>query len=195
MVSNETQSRSAENPMSLRDLGGVIKRFNRNTTWVATGLLGSVIFAAAMVAIRDHHDQTKYITSQATQNTNAHFSDSSPAAISDQKDSNEKSTNEIVSEQARSLDGGITPPTNHVEANVSSWSQVLGKDFARVIRAKIHNIRVRSSVRHAYVDVKARLIALWHQSLQDKKSPGWILSSSSNKWRNKRISYTAATSH
>ena len=44
-----------ELPSALSDTYKVIRRLNRNTTWVATGLLGSVVFAALMVALQERH--------------------------------------------------------------------------------------------------------------------------------------------
>src|SRR5258708_38917184 len=32
---------------------GMIRRFNRDTVWLATGVLGTVIFAAVMVAVQE----------------------------------------------------------------------------------------------------------------------------------------------
>jgi hypothetical protein len=43
------------------------------------------------------------------------------------------------------------------------------------------------------VDVKMRLIALWHQSLQREKSRGWTAFSNSNKWERRKVGYTAET--
>ena len=61
----------------------------------------------------------------------------------------------------------FTPETNHTNAqpNKSSSLPEHWQDSARVIRPKIHNLRNRSSVAFRSVDVKRRLIELWHQSL------------------------------
>ena len=53
MESHQPELDDHEDPASLSRKYNVIKRFNRNTTWVAAGLLGSVIFAALMVAFLD----------------------------------------------------------------------------------------------------------------------------------------------
>jgi hypothetical protein len=139
-------------------------------------------------------------------------------------DSNRKGTGEITSRQATSADRGftvispqknpfqrmetaastqapvdaLTPAKNHpdVQTNATSWSPAQQPDSARVIRSKIPNLRYRPFVRHRLVDVKMRLIALWHQSLMpSEKSRGWTLFSNSNQWRRKKISYTAETGH
>ena len=74
-------------------------------------------------------------------------------------------------------------------------TQVNRPHFARVIRTRTPQERHKSFGPLRDVDVKTRLIALWHQSLRREKSPGWTLSSNSHKWRQKKIGYTAATSH
>jgi hypothetical protein len=62
-------------------------------------------------------------------------------------------------------------PSPDLQANATSWSSAHPYDFARMIRSKIHNIRHRSSARLRLVDVKMRLIALWHQSLARSQRP------------------------
>ena len=52
----------SEPPVALASALKAIARLNRNTTWVATGLLSSVIFAAVMVAVRDPHPETDDVT-------------------------------------------------------------------------------------------------------------------------------------
>jgi hypothetical protein len=51
-------------------------------------------------------------------------------------------------------------------------------------------------VRPRFVDVKMRLIALWHQSLvRTERSRSWTLFSNSNKGERKKVGYTAETNH
>jgi hypothetical protein len=92
----------------------------------------------------------------------------------------------------------FTPEINHadVQANENSWSPAHSQDPVRAILPKIPNVRYRSSVRPRFVDVKMRLIALWHQSLaRSEKSRTWTAFSNSNKRDRKKVSYTAATNH
>src|SRR6202011_3665840 len=98
--------------------------------------------------------------------------------------SNEKSTGEITAEQAPSIDSGLTPKINHpdVQANAPSWSHT-----------KIPNVRLRSSMHPRHVDVKTRLIALWHQSLRHQKISRQDAVSNSNKGARKKVGYTAET--
>jgi hypothetical protein len=175
----------------------VFRRLNRDTTLVATGLLGAVIFAALVLALLEYHPKADDLTMEASQTTGSGLLNADPFALGNVAGSNGQSTTEITSQQAMSVDREFTPEIKllDVQANATSWSAANRPDSARVIRPKIPDVKYRSSVRPRYVDVKTRLIALWHQSLRGEKSRGWTLFSNSNKWQRKKISYTAATSH
>jgi hypothetical protein len=110
---------------------------------------------------------------------------------------NEKSTGEITAGQAPSIDSGLTPKINHpdVQANATSWSPSQRPDSVHAAHTKTPNVRHRSSMHPRYVDVKTRLIALWHQSLRHEKSRGGTLFSNSNKGARKKVGYTAETRH
>ena len=111
--------------------------------------------------------------------------------------SNEKSTGEITAGQASSFDGRSTPKIDHpdVKANATSWSPSQRPVSAHAAHTKIFNVRLRSSKYPRYVDVKTRLIALWHQSLPHRKSRSRTLFSNSNKGGSKKVGYTAETRH
>jgi hypothetical protein len=111
--------------------------------------------------------------------------------------SNENSTSEITAGQAPSSDSELTLKINQpdVQANATSWSPSQRPHAAHAAHTKILNVRVRSSKHSRYVDVKTRLIALWHQSLRHEKSHGGKLSSNSNRRQRKKSSYTAETRH
>ena len=175
----------------------VIRRLNRDTTLVATGLLGAVIFAALVLALLEYHPKADDLTMEASQITGGGLLNANRSALGNVAGSNGQSTTEITSQQAMSVDHEFTPEIKHpdVQANATSWSPANRPDFARVVRPKIPDVKYRSPVRPGYVDVKTRLIALWHQSLRGEKSRGWTLFSNSNKWQRKKINYTSATSH
>ena len=138
------------------------------------------------------------LTGETRQTTGDILPNGTPVADSEVMGSNEKSTGQITSKEATSVDRELIPKINHpdVQANVSSSSPAHQPDPARVIRPKIPSVRYRTSMRPRLLDVKMRLIALWHQRFaRDEKSRGWTLFSNSNKLRRKKISYTAATSH
>lgn len=198
MALHEPRLQTPENPVPLTGISKVIKRFNRNTTWVATGLLAPVIFAAVMVALQERHAKADHFTKEERQSTGDLLLDANPAAISDVVDSNEKSTGEITSGQATSVDRGLTPEINHpdMQANASLGSPAPQQHSARVIQPNHLSIRHRLSVRPRFVNVKMRLIALWHQSLErSEKSRTWTVFSNWNKAEKKKVSYTAETSH
>ena len=68
------------------------------------------------------------------------------------------------------------------QANASPEPPIHRHDLARVIAPKIHKIRHRSAARLRFVDVKTRLIELWHQSLaQSQQSRNRTVFSESNK--------------
>jgi hypothetical protein len=112
--------------------------------------------------------------------------------LSSVMDSNEKSTGEITAGQAPSIDTRLTPEIIHpdVQANAASWSPSERQDSAHSAHTKIFNVRLRSSKHPRYVDVKTRLIALWHQSLRHQTSRGGTMYSNS-----KKVGYTAETRH
>jgi hypothetical protein len=194
MELNRSESNDHEDPTSLTRSYNVIKKFNRNTTWVASGLLGSVFFAALMVALQDRRVKSDEPSVEESQSAGELTPTFNPAAFTNSTSTNDKQIGEVVSEQPTNLNSGVAPVINQLDAkpDVTAQTQVSGKDSAPAANERIRH--VRSSVRSKYVGVKARLIALWHQSTQRKKSPGWTLSTNSKADRKKKVSYTAATS-
>ena len=141
MALQEPRLQTTENPVPLTGISKAIKRLNRNTTWVATGLLAPVIFAAVMVTLQERHAKADDLTKEERQTTGDLLLNANPAAISDVVGSNKKSTGEISSGQATSVGRGLTPEINHpdVQANASSWSPAHSQVPARAILPKIPN--------------------------------------------------------
>ena len=137
----------------------------------------AVIFAALVLAVLECHPKADDLTKEASQTTGSLLLNANPVTPSNVMDPDRKSISELTSGQATSVDHGLNPEINHpdVQANISSSSPAHGPDSAQVIRSKIPNVRYRTFVRHRIVDVKTRLIALWHQSLQREKSRAWTL--------------------
>jgi hypothetical protein len=98
----------SEPPVALASALKAIARLNRNTTWVATGLLSSVIFAAVMVAVRDPHPETDDVKNVPQQFKSDLLPNANPAADFSVAGSTEKSAGEITSGQATSVDFGFT---------------------------------------------------------------------------------------
>ena len=111
--------------------------------------------------------------------------------LSSVMDLNEKSTGETTAGQAPSIDTRLTPEIIHpdVQANATSWSPAQRQGSAHSAHPKIFNVRLRSFKHPQHIDVKTRLIALWHQSLRHQKSSDRVFSNS------KKAGYTAKTRH
>jgi hypothetical protein len=45
----------------------IIKGFNRDTVWLATGVLGSLVFAALMLAVQEYHPTNVHPTGESVQ--------------------------------------------------------------------------------------------------------------------------------
>ena len=182
---NALPLQTREYPAALPSIRNVMQRFNRNTMWVATGLLGTMIFAALVLAAQEHHSIPADVAEKEMPTSGEILLNANPVALSEGIGLSGKSTGEITSGQ-----------TIDVKANGNSWSPAQRQESARVIRPKILNVRYRLSMRPRFVDVKTRLLALWHQSLaRSEKSRTWTLFSNSNKERKKKVSFTGETIH
>ena len=206
-----------ENSIFLPDTNDVIRKFNRETRWVATGVLGSVVFAGLMLAlmVQERYPNAVDSAEEAVQaggnlSLNTNVSTLAKNVVFTKK----SSIGEIAQGQASTVDQAplkifshentssqmeaatstptpvvaFTPEIDHhgVQANASSW----------IPAHSLPQVRSRSSVRPRFVDVKMRLIALWHQSLmRSEKTSSWTLSSNLKKANRKTVSYTAQASH
>jgi hypothetical protein len=188
---------SVLNALALDGTLNVMRRFNRNTMVVATGLLGTAIFAALVLAVQEYLPRPAEVAEKAMQTSGKVLPNVNPVGLSEVAGLSGKSTGKISSEQATSVDDGFTPEINHaaLQANLSSWSPAQRHDSARVIRPTIANVRHRPSTRLRFVDMKMWFLALWHHGLpRAEKSRGWT-QWNSNKERRKKVSYTAETTH
>jgi hypothetical protein len=195
----------------------VLRRFTRDTEWVAVGLLGAVFFVALAFAalVPERYPKTADPTKEASQAKPGSSLNADALALFRVVDLNAKrSTSEVTSGAATHVDQRITENSSKTNlagmeagaastpspalvsspeigrtiarANASNWSP----DSARVIRARILQERYRSTGRLRAVDVKMRLIALWHQSLlRSEKARGWATFSNLN--RRKKAAYAA----
>ena len=181
----------------------VLRRYDRQTMWVASGLLICTILAAVVVAVQeqeknaaDHATAENLISDAAAVNAN-------PTALPDVRSVNAVSANnemslgqtisvkrtDIVISPGKSSSpltespesslipvSALTSETYQPEtqADTSPMSPVQRKDTAPVIRPSIRNLRHRQHGR-LRLDVKSRLIALWHESLARSQHPGaWV---------------------
>ena len=193
----------------------VIRRFNRDTAWLATGVLGTVIFAALMIAVRER--QLK-----ATQAERDLLLNANPATVASVVAKSSNANGKMTPGPGSSVDHAFTetPPQeipssqmepaastpvlaltpevnrNDAQANPDAGPLADRQDSARAIGPKARNASNRSSVASRYVDVKRRLIELWHQSLaKSEKSRSWTAFSNLNRGAKKKAAYTAETNH
>jgi hypothetical protein len=191
----------------------VFRRFNRETEWLAGGLLGVVLFAALAFAflVPERYLRTADLTTEGSQAKSGSLVNADAARLLRIVDLNAKiPANEVASGTATLVDQRISTNSSKetlsgIEAGAASTSppvavlspaiaQAHGNtsspDSARVIGARIPKERYRSSGRPRIFDVKMRLIALWHQSLlRSEKARSWAIFSNLN--RRKRAGYTA----
>jgi hypothetical protein len=198
-VLNAPSLYTREYPLDSRDTLSVMRRFNRSTMWVATGLLGTAFFAALLLVVQERHPSAANSPEEALQTRrNVLLSTNGSTLAENVMLTAESSTDKRSSGQTPSVDNGLTPEINHgdLQANVSSWSPTQRHDSASLLRPKLLHARQRSSTWLRFVDVKRRLLALWHQSLAPAaKSRSWTLFANPNKERRKKVSYIAETTH
>src|ERR1700730_14466811 len=148
------------------------------------GLLGTLVFAALALAFQECQRKARQAESDCFPNANSATVES---AIVKSSNSNGKLTPEPES----SVDNGSTEtslrenPSSRMEPAAFTPTSVLAAPPAinrnahrqyspRVREPKTGNLRNRSSGEFGSVDVKRRLIELWHQSLaRSKKSRDW----------------------
>jgi hypothetical protein len=187
---------SPNRSVALPDTNDVIRRFNRDTKWLATLVVGAVVSAALMLAVlvQDRHPRAVDLTEEAVQAGGDLVPNANSATLfKDVGLKGEKSTGEITSGQASGVDHAFAeisptenpssqmeaaastltavvasnPEMNHTKAlaNANTWFPADRRHSMRVIRPKIPNVKYRSSLGLIFVDVKMRLIALWHKTL------------------------------
>ena len=202
----------------------MIRRFNRDTWWLATGVLGGVIFAALVlsVLVQEPHPKADYLTEEARQAEGDLLLNANLVTGFTAVDSGRTSTDNKTSGQATSLDHAFTeipPPENpssqmeapastptplhefyseinqhDMQANAGSWTPAHRQESGRVTERRLHHASSRSRPR--FVDVKMRLIELWHQSLaKTEKSRSWTAFSNLTRGVSKKAAYTAETNH
>ena len=158
----------------------VLRRFDRETGWLATGVLGSVVFAAILVAVqvREHQKDAINLPVEATQVGVDRPLISVPQTVEPATATPDLALNSDVSHQ-------------NVQANPSIFANQ--QTPAQVREPKVSIAKSKPTKPPRIVDVKKRLIELWHQSLARAETRGWTLFKSSNGRDKKKVSYTAET--
>ena len=170
----------------------IIKGFNRDTGWVATGVLGSVVFAALVLAVQEYHPTNVNSAGESVQAgsdrsliANVVILESVVAKSSNDKMAsgegsdvghpfNKTSPQDDPSSQIEPAWTGsharsaFAPEINRDAPQANSGSGILAHrqdDSARTRGLKVQKEKNRSSLSFGSAYVKRRLIELWHQSL------------------------------
>jgi hypothetical protein len=189
-----------------------IRRFNRDTMWLAMGVLSILVGAAFVlgVLVEDCKPRADDLTVVNASSSNAFAVRGLNGKSSDDKTTlgqassvdqarteislKEKSSAQMEAAASTSTPVlGSVPEISHIKGRVNTLSWMpLTRQTARVIGRKMRNVN-RSSLRFGTADVKRRLVELWHKSLsQSEKSMGWTAFSNLNKGSRKKAAYTAA---
>ena len=183
-----------------------ISRFNRDTVWLATGVLGTVIFVALVLAFQECQPKATQAERDLLPNANS-------ATVGSVVAKSSISNGKMTPGPGSSVDHVFTEtplqeiPSPQMLSSASTPTAVLAftpemnrnahrQDSARVRGPKTRNVRNRSSLAFGSVFVKRRLIELWHQSLaRSEKSRNWTAFSNLNTGVSKKAAYTAETNH
>jgi hypothetical protein len=193
--------------------GDVIKGYNRDTAWLASGVLGAVVLAALMLAVQERQPKTTQVERDLLPNANSATVESVVAKSSNSKGkmtpgSGSSADHAFTETPLQEIPSSSTEPAastpvlastpevnrNDPQTNPDAGSLADRQDSARAIGPKARNVRNRSSVAFGSVDVKRPLIELWHQSLaKSEKSRGWTAFSKLKGGVKKEAAYTAGT--
>ncbi len=214
-----------ESSVSLSGTSAVLRRFDSDTRLLTTGILVVLVFAAFVLAVPfpEHNsnavESTERVQTQGKLLPNTNFSALSKEVILIGKGS----AGEITPSQATGIDHAVgevsqkenptaqmeaaastptpvlalTPEINHTNTQVAAnlGSPADWEDHARPIGLNIIRARSSGAVRPKFVDVKMRLIALWHQSLRSERSRTWTQFWNLNKGERKKVGYTHRIGH
>jgi hypothetical protein len=161
-----------------------ISRFNRNTIWLATGVLGTVAFSALVLAFQECQPKAPQTEKDLLLNANPSRARSVLARSSSSGDKKtaglgsgdelgfaETSLPEIPSSN---MEPAASPPGLVLASPPEISHNALRQNSARERISRTHNVKNRSSVGFGTADVKRRLIELWHKSLaRSAKSRSW----------------------
>jgi hypothetical protein len=172
-------------------------RFNRDTGWLATGLVGTVVFAAIVLAVQEHRPNAKPAESDPAPLAIA--TSSSPngeLTLTQDSSVNRALVKTSLEEKGSSSRNESAIPASGLAFRPEERPQEHRQDSTRLKGSRTPNERNRSSVALSTAEVKRRLIELWHQSLaKNEKSRSWTAFSHLNRGAHKKAAYTAEMSH
>ena len=179
-----------EHPVVLAGTGAVIKRFSRDTMLLATGILGTVIFAALVLAAQECYQKAPVLTENPGQTAGEVSLNANAPVLSKVVGSDAESTGEITSGPATNSDDTFKPEISQPNANARSMSLAHRQDPARVGRPKHPSARTHPSLWAKIADV----FVFWHRKpVGTERSHG--RAQFSNKGERKKVSFTTETKH
>jgi len=155
--------------------GDVLKGYNRDTAWLATGVLGAVVLAALMLAVEERQPKARQAERDLLLTAN-------PATVASMIAQSSNSNGKMTSGPGSDIDPTFTEPplqetpssemepaaTSPMSAPASAPQEnrdASRQDSTQAPAPKIRNVRNRSSLASRFTGVKRRLIELWHQSM------------------------------
>ena len=163
-------------PLAWSGIHNVVRKLNRDITLVATGLLGTIIFAAIVLAFLGRDPKAEEGPKGARRTAGKLLLGSNPVTYENVMGSNGKNLGEL----AWGFNSGISYP--EAVGTAASGIPASTPGSSQVIRQRIPKAKYRPSVRHKRVDVRTRLIALWRQSLKRRERSGdWTAFSNVNR--------------
>jgi hypothetical protein len=170
--------------------GDVIRSFNRDTAWLATGVLGALVLAALVLAVQEYQ-------SNVTQAGREFLLKANPAAVATLIAKSSNSTGKTDT-TLHDIPSGQTEPAVSTPISAPASTPQKNRDAPRPDSAqapapKTRNVRNRPSLESRFIGVKRRLIELWHQSLAKSETRSWTAFSKLNSGVKKKTAYTAAT--
>ena len=168
----------------------VIRSFNRDTAWLATGVLGALVLAVLMLAVQEYQPKARQAEREFLLKANPAAVATLIAESSNSKGETYTPLHEIPSGQTEpAVSTPISAPASTPQKNRYAPRQ----DSAQAPAPKTRNVRNRSSLESRFIGVKRRLIELWHQSLAKSETRSWTAFSKLNSGVKKKTAYTAAT--
>jgi hypothetical protein len=148
----------------------VIRSFNRDTAWLATGVLGALVLAALMLAVEEHESKAMQAGRDFLVNANPA---TMASVIAETSNSNGKTDTPLYKVPSRQTESAASTPIPAPASTPQKNRDAPRQDSTQAPAPKTRNVRNRSSVASKFIDVKRRLIELWHQSLARSETRSW----------------------
>ena len=169
----------------------IIRGFNRDTAWLATGVLGALVLAALMLAVEEHESKAMQAGRDFLVNANPA---TMASVIAETSNSNGKTDTPLYEVPSRQTESAASTPIPAPASTPQKNRDAHGQDSRQALAPKASHASNRSSGSSRYVGVKRRLIELWHQSLaKSEKSRSWTAFSNLNSGARRKAAYTAET--